>query len=344
MVKHKRPPYIHVYKDRHGKERIYFNRPGTQKTALPEPLYSEAFWSAYHKAKDGVPQCIKSVGASKVVKGTINDLIARYYASAGFTSKAAATQRNYKSVLEPFREKYGDGPVAGIKTKHIDAIIGGVASRSTSAAHNLRKRLLLIFGLAVKWEFREDNPVILADRVQHKTKSYETWSKEDIAKFRAYWKEGTPQRIAMEILLYTGLRRSDAVRLGLQHIQGGHITITAQKTGAKLSIPIHREFLDILDTIPNKHLTFITTERGAARSEKAFTNWISEAARKAGLPAHRSPHGLRKAACVRLADAGCDAFEIMAITGHSDIKEVQTYVAAANKKQAAKNAIKKAYG
>jgi integrase len=89
---------------------------------------------------------------------------------------------------------------------------------------------------------------------------------------------------------------------------------------------------------------FIETERGAARSEFAFTNWIIEAGKDAGLPAHRSPHGLRKAACVRLADAGCDVFEIMAITGHSGIKEVQTYVAAANKKKAAKSAITKQYG
>ncbi len=100
-----------------------------------------------------------------------------------------------------------------IQTFHIDAILGDVAKRSTSAAHNLRKRLFLLFRLSVKWGFRTDNPMLLADRVQHKTKGYETWTEDDIAKFRTKWKEGTPQRIAFEILLYTGLRRSDAVRL-----------------------------------------------------------------------------------------------------------------------------------
>ena len=54
--------------------------------------------------------------------------------------------------------------------------------------------------------------------------------------------------------------------------------------------------------------------------------------------------GLRKAACVSLADAGCDVFEILAITGHTDMKEVQTYVAAANKKKAAKSAMIKLHG
>jgi integrase len=343
-MKMKRPKFTHVYKDRHGKPRIYFNRPGQPKTPLPGPLFSEAFFIAYHKALAGVAEPTEGAGASKTVKGSINDLIARYYVSAGFTSKAAATQRNYRSVLDPFREKHGDKPVALIKTMHIDAILGEVAARSTSSAHNLRKRLFLLFKLAVKWEFRDDNPMLLVDRVQHKSKGYETWTEADITKFRAKWKDGTPQRIAFEILLYTGLRRSDAVRLGPQHIQGDHIVITARKTGADLSIPIHAEFRAVLDTIPHKHLVFIATERGAARSEFAFTNWIIEAATKAGLPAHRSPHGLRKAACVRLADAGCDVFEIMAITGHTDMKEVQTYVAAANKKKQAASAITKAYG
>jgi integrase len=134
------------------------------------------------------------------------------------------------------------------------------------------------------------------------------------------------------------------VRLGPQHIKGGYINITARKTGAELSIPVRSEFRAVLDTIPHKHLVYIATERGAARSEFAFTNWIIEAAKDAGLPAHRSPHGLRKAACVRLADAGCDVFEIMSITGHKNIAEVQTYVAAANKKKAAQSAIIKAYG
>lgn len=293
-------------------------------------------WRAHRRRQKGREPRRRSRAAS--------DLIVHYYQSAGFTSKAAATQRNYKSVLEPFRKEHGDGPVAEIKTMHIDAILGTVAARSTSAAHNLRKRLLLLFRLAVKWEFIDTNPMLLADRVQHKPKGYETWTEADIAKFRAKWKEGTPQRIAMEILLYSGLRRSDAVRLGPQHIQDDHIVITARKTGAELSIPIHAEFRAVLDTIKHGHLVFIATVYGAARSEFAFTNWVKEAATDAGLPPHRSPHGLRKAACRRLAEAGCTVWQIMAITGHRDIKEVETYVAAVNKKAMALDAITKQYG
>lgn len=194
---------------------------------------------------------------------------------------------------------------------------------------------------AFSWE---GNPMLNAERVKHETTGYEPWTEADITKFRAHWKEGTPQRTAVEILLFTGLRRSDAVRIGRQHIQGDRIEIKARKTGTELSIPIHPEFRAVLDTINHEHLVFIVTAYGAARSEKAFTNWIIEAARDAGLPAHRSPHGLRKAACRRLAEAGCSASEIMSITGHRNLAEVETYVRDANKKKLADSAISKAYG
>ena len=81
MVKHKRPKHLHVYPDRHGHERIYFNRPPQKKIPLPGPLYSEAFWIAYHAAKAGVPAPSEGAGASKIIAGTIDALIVQYYQS-----------------------------------------------------------------------------------------------------------------------------------------------------------------------------------------------------------------------------------------------------------------------
>jgi hypothetical protein len=46
------------------------------------------------------------------------------------------------------------------------------------------------------------------------------------------------------------------------------------------------------------------------------------------LPKRCKPHGLRKAACRRLAEAGCSGNEIMAISGHVTMKELVRYTAA----------------
>lgn len=82
----------------------------------------------------------------------------------------------------------------------------------------------------------------------------------------------------------------------------------------------------------------LTTEEGEPYSEKGFGNWIKKAATQAGL-AHCSAHGLRKAAARRLAEAGCTVHEIMSITGHQRLKEVERYTRAAGRRALADTAI-----
>jgi integrase len=60
---------------------------------------------------------------------------------------------------------------------------------------------------------------------------------------------------------------------------------------------------------------------------------------RAGLRPECSFHGLRKAACRRLAEAGCSANEIAAISGHATLKEVERYTRAADQARMARNAM-----
>jgi hypothetical protein len=59
---------------------------------------------------------------------------------------------------------------------------------------------------------------------------------------------------------------------------------------------------------------------------------------QAGIP-HCSSHGLRKASATRLAEAGCSPHQIMAITGHKSLKEVEVYTKAAGQKGLAMSAM-----
>jgi integrase len=53
------------------------------------------------------------------------------------------------------------------------------------------------------------------------------------------------------------------------------------------------------------------------------------------LPKHCVAHGLRKAACRRLAEAGCSSKVIAAISGHLSLREVERYTRAAEQKRMA---------
>jgi hypothetical protein len=60
------------------------------------------------------------------------------------------------------------------------------------------------------------------------------------------------------------------------------------------------------------------------------------------IPKRCKVHGLRKAMCRRLAEAGCSGNEIMSISGHTTLKELVRYTKAADLARLARNAMAKA--
>lgn len=68
----------------------------------------------------------------------MNDLISRYYASAGYQSLRPATRYTYRNTIEHLRVEYGAGPVATLKREHILQIIATKAGKP-GAANKLLK-------------------------------------------------------------------------------------------------------------------------------------------------------------------------------------------------------------
>ena len=87
------------------------------------------------------------------------------------------------------------------------------------------------------------------------------------------------------------------------------------------------------------NMTFLLTEYGKPFAVVGFGNWFHDRVVEAKLPDGLSAHGLRKAACGRLAELGCSAPQIMAYSGHRNLKEVQTYIEGANRLGLARQAL-----
>jgi integrase len=58
------------------------------------------------------------------------------------------------------------------------------------------------------------------------------WNESDIAQFEEHWPIGSRERFAFTLLLYTGQRRGDVIRLGRQHAHGKFLELRQGKTGA----------------------------------------------------------------------------------------------------------------
>jgi integrase len=84
-------------------------------------------------------------------------------------------------------------------------------------------------------------------------------------------------------------------------------------------------------------LTFLVNKNGRPYSANGFGDWFRQRCDEAGLH-HCTAHGLRKAACTRLADLGCTTHQIAAISGHKSLSEVERYTKAANQAKLARQA------
>jgi integrase len=328
--------YVQAFADRHGARRYYFRRAGTPRVALPSPPGGKAFMAAYAAALE---MGASPVGAERTAPGSITALIVAYYESAEFRQLAPITQSTYRGVIERFREDHGARPVRTLQTRHIAKLLDDMSDRP-GAAHNLRRVLRILMRFAVERNWRTDNPALNIKRQRRALGSggYRCWTDEDIVQFEGYWTEGSRARLALALLLYTGQRRADVVGMGQQHVSAGRIHVCQSKGGARLAIPIHKALADAIAAAP-LGMTFIVTAAGKPMSPAGFTNWFRDCAREAGLPERSSPHGLRKAAARRLAEAGCTLNQIMSVTGHKTMAEVAVYTAAVDQVRLADSAM-----
>src|SRR5262245_36454728 len=243
---------------------------------------------------------------------------------------------------KPFSSKSTSSPdhrIANLKRDHVVKLMAARAQRPM-AANNLRKVLRAMMRHAIEIGLRADDPTRDVRAIRVKSDGFHSWNDDEIAQFEKRHPTGTPARLALALLLYTGQRRSDVVRMGPQHIRNGVLGVRQQKTGFELAIPVHSTLAAVIAETPTCHLTFLTNQFGRPFTAGYFGQWFREQCDMAGLR-HCSAHGLRKAAARRLAEAGCTAHEIAAITGHASLKEIEHYTKAVDQQKLAASAMEK---
>ena len=325
----RRPPkFVHGYIDRHGKSRFYFRRAGFKKIPLSGLPWSPEFMAAYETALASTQRI--EIGASRTNPGTINALVVTYYKSDGWHALAADTQKTRLRIIEKFRAEHGDKRVALLRREHILKMLGAIGK--PSAKRHWLKAIRGLLRSAVPGMRRDDPTEGIANIKLPKSKGHHTWTDDEIDQYRAHWPLGTQQRLVMEFALETASRRGEVVRLGPQHVKNGRIRIERTHGSNDVDIPMSPELQAACDAMPKAHLTYIVTAYGKPRSKYGLGNDFAKWATEAGVPAHCRMHGLKKGGMRRLAEAGGTAHELMAISGHRTLSEVQRYTEDANRK------------
>jgi enterobacteria phage integrase len=338
LMRRKLPPFVECWRDRHGKLRVYFRKARGRRIPLPTTIGSDEFEAAYRAALTG------QIGGGrhkqlKPAQGTLGALIVSYMRSSAYLCLRQTTKVGYASRLDALRTNHGHRSVAGLtRQRIISGLLQPYAERPGAALSTLKMlRVLIRHGIDIGW--LNHDPSLGIKRP--KSQEIRSWSDAEIRRFERHWPIGTKERLAFALMLYTGQRRSDVHRMTWADVSEGTIRVVQQKTGHKLTIPLHHELVAVLAAANRDHVTIINTEYGKPFTVDGFSQWIRDGITAAGLPLDCQPHGLRKAAGRRLAEAGCTAHEIMAVLGHKTLTEAERYTRDADQAQLATAALAK---
>ena len=338
--------YVKSYINRHRKVDHYFRRRGQKLVRLPGLPGSDEFMLAYNTALGApVAQAKIEPGATRTKPGTVAAIIARHIASGAFQIACGSTKAQYMRILNMLRDQFGDLAIGKLERAHIKLMLEGKAATPTVARTMLRILRLLIVD-AIDSGLRRDDPSIGLKVKLPKSDGFPTWEDDEIERFETAYPLGTKERMALALLLNFAARCSDVVQVGPGNVRGDELTYVQKKTGAKLTIPMLDETATAIDAMgTSAHLVFLVNDNGAAFNEESFSKWFRKRCRAIGLdrasPTGKklSPHGLRKAACVRLAHAGCSTKEIAAISGHKSLHEIERYTRDAEQARLARSAM-----
>ena len=327
--------YLHCFTDRHGQARYYFRYRG-QQWPLPAP-HSEGFATAYDALFAG--RKVRR-GNVEFMPGSLAWAIEKFLESPLYNERAETTRRNYRRVLDRLRQGWGTGLLRDLQPRHVRTIRNEIAKTSSTAAD------IALSLISALWEFAAEqleielgaDPTHGMKRVHEVAHEHEPWPPELIERFLH---EARPSlRWAVKLALYTGQRRSDLVKMKWSQFDGEYIEVRQQKTGALVSVPCHKALRTELENMPRVADTILVGERGAGLTGSSLSVMVRRQLREMGVDGY-AIHGLRKNAAVELANAGCDAFEIAAITGHRTVGMVQHYAKRHDQRRRARSAMDK---
>ena len=238
--------------------------------------------------------------------------------------------------------KFADCPISEFTTDNVRLLRNRKQDKPAAANRRVAElRKMLGWAVEERGQWVKRNVVIDVRGLKHEVKGFIAWTEEDVAKFEAHWPVGSTPRLALAIMLFTGVRRSDAVLLGPPMVEDGAITFMPQKTRRLkkvLTLPILPVLQKVLDATPTGIKTWLVHSNGETFTAAGFGMWFRRRCNEAGLPVCTA-HGLRKVAAETAAENGATEKQMMDIFGWTKSDLAAYYARGANQPKIAGGAM-----
>ncbi|WP_375632595.1 tyrosine-type recombinase/integrase [Bartonella sp. AA74HLJMH] len=337
-----RPPHLVKQITQHGKIVWYVRIGHGPRIRIRGTYGTQEFVDNYKSALAELQGLILPKSKTgKLVEGSFAWLLKQYFNSSNWHSYTKATKKQKELILMKVCDSIGNIPYKAIEKKHI---IAGVERRkeTPAMARNFLKALNGLFNWAIDQGLLENNPALGVKRpALHNKDGFAVWTEEDVEKYYQRWSHGTHERVWIDVLLYTGLHRGDAVRIGWKDVKNNIIHLKTEKSKFQTDVflPILPELAKTLETGPIGEETFICSKVNQKFTKESFGNAFRDACNAAGIK--KSAHGLRKLVATRAANSGTTVSQLKAIFGWTNDAMVSLYTKSADRKKLALEAIKK---
>ena len=355
----KLPPGCKRYVDHTGVVRTYYRhtRPPTPLPGLP---WSVEFMQAYDAAKACAGRDKPDDRRGRTKQGSLNAALVITMGD-DYTAMTKDVRGQNRGYLETLADDRGDRPLRELAHKHVQGFINKQATPTIQRNVLRAIRKFLVFCVKDNLIKRDVSAGVKKSRIIN-TGGFRPWTEAEVDQYVARHPIGTTAYLALQIMLCLSLRRSDVVEVGPRHVTktaehphgvlDDYQPMKARRTGGRhVTVPLHPDLVAAIAAMPVIGTdTYLLTDHGKPYTVKGFggrmRDWCDEAKVPpiidvTGKSKNIASHGLRKLCLVRLAEAGCNVIEMQGISGHKDLRELQIYIDAANRKKAAAVAITK---
>jgi integrase len=251
-------------------------------------------------------------------QNTVAYVVRSYRQSDRFRSRALATQKIYERWLRDIERLWGLRTPADITRRVAVSFVERVPTKAQrvvagAVLYNVLDRARYLGLVKV-------NEAAALGLSRPKPRDAR-WSEEDIKAFLGACEgrqHASGLRLGLLMLLYTGQRPVDVMKMSRADYDGDVIRVVQQKTRKKLEVPVHRDLKVEIDAHlrGSNSLFLISRDNGLPFSRRHFGECAGIIKEAAGL-AKLQLRDLRRTAVVKLAEAGAEIYQIAAVTGHS---------------------------
>lgn len=307
-----RPKYVMPI-HRNGRWHTYYRR-GEKIIPIAGDPGTAAWYASYAE----IHETFEPVKPEGPRYGTLAHVAAEYQQGQRWAALANKTKATYRAEVEALVELFGDAKVDQISRGVIVSLRDKIAkTKSPRAAIERIKVLRLLLGQAYNMDLVDRNHAMkIGPPVGYRAEPWRHWDDDELSLFLSH--SAARWRRAVMVLLHTGLRAGDAVKVRRSDIKDGLLRWVAHKTNTPVVIPIHSELAAELERPMSVESMFVIAgSKGRPLLVGSISSGVAKEFRRLGIDQPPPIHGLRKNAVMRLLSVGVEIEDIHAITGQS---------------------------